>query len=99
MLTWLLYISGLIAAVSVLTLVFGKTLGRGEIMPPLVDNVSLQKLNREAVARHEFEDLRFDTVVRGYRQDQVDAVISQLVQEITSLRAEAAKVTPTSNAQ
>lgn len=91
MLTWLLYIAGLIATVSVLAVIFGKALGRGEIMPPLVDNVSLQQLNTEAIAAHAFEDVRFDTVLRGYRQDQVDAVIAQLVAQIESLRGEPAR--------
>lgn len=87
MLTWLLYIVGLAVVVAVLTVIFGKAFGRGEIMPPIVENIALQKLNAEALARHDFGALRFDTVIRGYRQDQVDAVLAALTQEIIALRA------------
>ncbi|QGU02394.1 hypothetical protein CKALI_07660 [Corynebacterium kalinowskii] len=87
MLTWLMYIVGLAVVVALLTVVFGKAFGRGEVMPPIVDNVSLQKLNAAALARSDFEAVRFDTVIRGYRQDQVDAVIAELTDEIRALRS------------
>lgn len=86
MVTWMLYILALIAIVTVLTLVFGKIMGRGEIMPELVDHESIVALNRAAVQAHDYGRVRFDTVVRGYRQEQVDAVIVQLTQEIAELR-------------
>lgn len=95
MLTWLMYIVGLAAVVAVLTVVFGKAFGRGEVMPPIVDNVSLQQLNSEAVARADYDAICFDTVVRGYRQDQVDAVIAALTAEIKSLRADGSAVPAT----
>lgn len=94
MLTWLLYLCGLIAAVAVLTLVFGKAFGRGEIMPPLADTRSVQELNAEAVKRGDIDTIRFDTVIRGYRQDQVDAVIDALVAEISELKRTERPVNP-----
>lgn len=94
MLTWLLYLCGLIAAVAVLTLVFGKAFGRGEIMPPLADTRSVQELNAEAVKRGDIDMIRFDTVIRGYRQDQVDAVIDALVAEISELKRTERPVNP-----
>lgn len=90
MFTWLMYILGLAVTVAVLTVVFGKAFGRGEIMPPLVDTVELKQLNAQALERADYAALRFDTVVRGYRQDQVDAVIMALTEEIRSLRAASA---------
>ncbi|MEJ6012659.1 DivIVA domain-containing protein [Corynebacterium sp. H127] len=85
--TWLLYIIGLVIVVALLSIVFGKLLGRGEVMPPLVDTLPLQELNRDAISHHNFAAVRFDTVIRGYRQDQVDAVITQLVAELEEARS------------
>lgn len=62
-------------------------------MPPLVDNLDLQELNRQAVAQQQYDVVRFDTVLRGYRQDQVDAVLEQLVTQLDEARAELATVT------
>lgn len=93
MVVWLMIIVSLVVVVALLTLIFGKALGRGEVMPPLVDNLSLQELNREAIAAQRYDSITFDTVVRGYRQDQVDAVIAQLEAEIARLRSGEATAT------
>lgn len=87
MIVWLLYIVGLAVAVAVLTLIFGKVFGRGEVMPPLADNADIKQLNAQALERGDVTAVRFDTVIRGYRQDQVDAVIEQLVAELDRARS------------
>ncbi|AKK02819.1 hypothetical protein [Corynebacterium epidermidicanis] len=94
MLTWLLYIVALIIIVALLTWGFGKVLGRGEIMPELVDHESLLKLNEAALGRGDFDALTFDTVLRGYRQDQVDPVIGALIAENQRLRQGAGQAVP-----
>ncbi|MDU0478307.1 DivIVA domain-containing protein [Staphylococcus chromogenes] len=89
MLTWLFYLIALIVIVAVLTVAFGKVLGRGEVMPELAEHESIVALNEEAVRTHNFSRVTFDTVLRGYRQDQVDAVIIQLIAENEELRQRA----------
>ncbi|MFV8380536.1 DivIVA domain-containing protein [Corynebacterium hindlerae] len=92
MLVWMSYLVGLAVVVAVLTVVFGKAFGRGEVMPPLVDNLDLQELNSQAVAQQQYDVVRFDTVLRGYRQDQVDAVLEQLIRQLEEAQAELAAV-------
>lgn len=89
---WLLYLLALFGIVVVLTAAFGKLFGRGEMMPELADNAAVVGLNRAAVSRHDYDSITFDTVVRGYRQDQVDAVIGQLIAENNELRRKASTV-------
>ena len=42
-----------------------------------------------------FDDIKFATVLRGYRQDQVDVVIDALLTEIAQLRKQVAEINST----
>ena len=56
---------------------FSVLFGRGEELAP-VEHSDLMAANAQAIAEGRFADLRFELVPRGYRQDQVDAVIELL---------------------
>ncbi|AKE41712.1 putative secreted protein [Corynebacterium kutscheri] len=87
MFSWILLIMLLIVFVGVMTFVFAGVFGRGEITPPTTDLAETQKANYQAIAVGDIDQLRFDVVHRGYRQDQVDAVITQLVEQLAEVQA------------
>lgn len=78
MLSWLLLIF-VIAAVAVFgAWVSASLFGRGEVLPPLDEPHDVIEANRIAVDNGRVDDIALEVVPRGYRQDQVDALIAQL---------------------
>lgn len=90
MLNWILLILLLIIVVILLTWVFGKVFGRGEQTPAGSETDQTVEANRHAVGSGRIEDIKFDVVPRGYRQDQVDDVISHLQWQLEQSRGNAA---------
>lgn len=58
--------------------IFSALFGRGEALPPMMETEDVKAANREAVAEGRFDDIELEVVHRGYRMDQVDALIAQL---------------------
>lgn len=80
MLSWILLIL-VIAVVAVFGIWLSASLfGRGEVLPPMDEPADVIAANRAAVAEGRFEDITLEVVARGYRQDQVDALIEDLRQ-------------------
>ena len=80
MLSWILLIL-VIAAVAVFGIWLSASLfGRGEVLPPMDEPADVIAANRAAVAEGRFEDITLEVVARGYRQDQVDALVEDLRQ-------------------
>lgn len=78
----------LIALIVIFTWVFAKLFGRGEQTLPLPENNEIVEHNRQAVGEGNVDNIMFDTVIRGYRQDQVDDVIEHLKWQVDSLNAQ-----------
>ncbi|AEG81365.1 putative secreted protein [Corynebacterium ulcerans 809] len=89
MVSWIVLIVLLVIFVAVLSWLLGMLFGRGEAVEPLAASLGLMSQNADAVRRGDLESVRFDTVLRGYRQDQVDAVIGELEQQVRELRSRA----------
>lgn len=77
----------LAALVVLFTFFFAVAFGRGEETMPLPSNIEIVEYNQAKVDRGEIDEVIFDTVLRGYRQDQVDDVIEELSRQIDSLQA------------
>ena len=75
----------LAALVVVFTWLFAKLFGRGAEAMPMPDNEEVIERNLRAVGQGELNDIMFETVLRGYRQDQVDDVIAHLKWQVDSL--------------
>ncbi|WP_018295861.1 hypothetical protein [Corynebacterium lubricantis] len=80
MLSWILLIIVLLALIVVGTWAFGHLFGRGEMLPPMEESRDVIAANAEAIRDGRFNDIAIEVVPRGYRQDQVDAIIAQLTQ-------------------
>ncbi|BAU95494.1 hypothetical protein N24_1232 [Corynebacterium suranareeae] len=78
----------LLALIVIFTWGFAKLFGRGEQTQPLPDNDEIVEHNRQAVGDGNIDNIMFDTVMRGYRQDQVDDVIAHLKWQVDSLNAQ-----------
>lgn len=92
MLSWIVLLVVLAVFVVVGTWLWGKFFGRGEILQPMDDSPAVQERNAELVAAGATDDVRFEVVTRGYRMEQVDAVIEQLVGQLAEAKvAEAAE--------
>lgn len=89
MVSWIVLIVLLVIFVAVLSWLLGMLFGRGEAVEPLAASLGLTSQNVDTVRRGDLESVRFDTVLRGYRQDQVDAVIGELEQQVRELRSRA----------
>ncbi|MDO4686829.1 MAG: DivIVA domain-containing protein [Corynebacterium sp.] len=81
MLLWLLYSVGVLVVIIILTFVFSALFGRGESLPPLPAKEDIRSHNRDAIDRGDIDAMRFETVFRGYSQDQVDDVIAYLLKQ------------------
>lgn len=78
MLSWLLLIL-VIAAIAVFgAWVSASVFGRGETLPPMDEPHDVIEANRAAVDAGRIDEIALEVVPRGYRQDQVDALIEQL---------------------
>ncbi|OFP62857.1 cell division protein DivIVA [Corynebacterium sp. HMSC074C01] len=78
MLSWILLIVVLIALVIIGTWAWGSLVGRGTVMEAPDKAVNTNAENLRAFEEGRFDDLRFDVVARGYRQDQVDALLAEV---------------------
>lgn len=77
-LSWIVLIIALIIFSVLGVLLFAAIFGRGEAVPPMMESADVKQANREAVAEGRYGDLQLEVVHRGYRMDQVDALIAQL---------------------
>ena len=84
--SWILLILSLAALTIVGTVVFGLIFGRGELTPPADPSVVAAN-NTAAIEHGHPERVRFEIVHRGYKPEQVDAVIEQLLSQIEEERA------------
>lgn len=76
MMSWILLIVVLIALIIIGTWAWGSFVGRGPVMDAPDKAVDTDRENLRALEEGRFDDLRFDVVARGYRQDQVDALLA-----------------------
>ncbi|QNE89317.1 DivIVA domain-containing protein [Corynebacterium incognita] len=81
MFSWLLLIVVLVALVAVGTYAWGSIFGSGEVMEEHPDASEVNRVNREHVEAGELDKVAFDVVPRGYRQDQVDALLAELAKK------------------
>lgn len=93
MLSWILLIVVLIAFIVIGTWVWGSIFGRGTVMDPPDEPQKVLENNRAAAAQGRFDDVQFEVVPRGYRQDQVDDLLAQLEQELVAVRKSGQKET------
>ena len=84
MMSWILLIVVLIALVIIGTWAWGSIVGRGTVMDTPDEPVDVDLENLRALDDGRFDDLRFDVVPRGYRQDQVDDLLAQLEEQLSS---------------
>lgn len=77
MLSWIFLIVVLVLLVIVGTWTAGRLLGRGE-PEPAADPEEVAAANARAVAAGDLDAVRFELVPRGYRPEQVEAVLDQL---------------------
>ncbi|MBU5653679.1 DivIVA domain-containing protein [Corynebacterium aurimucosum] len=87
MLSWILLIVVLIALVIFGTWLWGTLVGRGTVMDAPDIAVSTVNENLQALDEGRFDDLRFDVVARGYRQDQVDALLAAVERRLKAAPA------------
>jgi DivIVA domain-containing protein len=57
-------------------------LGRGDLLQPEVPEAQERLLPDDGIGPADLEELRFSVVQRGYRMDQVDAVLDRLGREL-----------------
>lgn len=88
MLTWIIYICILLVLIAVFTVVFGALFGRGESLPPFEEQIPDVAAHNDAAIRDgRVDDIRFRTVLRGYRMDEVDRVIGAYEAKVAELTA------------
>ena len=79
MLSWVILIL-VIAAIALLGAWISVSIaGRGEALPPMDAPHDVIASNRDAVDAGRYEDIALEVVPRGYRQDQVDALVEHLL--------------------
>ena len=64
-------------------------------VPPMDNTVNVNAANLAAIKDNNLDEIKFATVLRGYRQDQVDVVIDALLTEIAQLRKQVAEINST----
>lgn len=84
--SWLLLFVTLAAFVVLGTWLWGTIFGRGEVLPPIDDPDTVMADNRAAVAAGSLDGVRFQLVPRGYRPEQVDAVLADLEAQLAAAR-------------
>lgn len=78
MLSWIILILVLVLLSIIGLKLFATVFGRGEALPPMPPTEEVKEANRRAVEEGNFGDIQLEVVQRGYRMDQVDALIEQL---------------------
>ena len=84
MMSWILLIVVLISLIIIGSWAWGSIVGRGTVMDTPDEAVDVDCENLRALEEGRFDDLRFDVVPRGYRQDQVDALIAAVERRLTA---------------
>ncbi|MCT1427543.1 MULTISPECIES: DivIVA domain-containing protein [Corynebacterium] len=84
MLSWIMLLVVLFALVIIGTWAWGSIFGRAEVMHPLDESEDVRKNNRAAVREGCLDKVKFEVVPRGYRQDQVDDLLAQLEEQLSS---------------
>lgn len=84
MMSWILLIVVLISLIIIGSWAWGSIVGRGTVMDTPDEAVDVDAENLRALEEDRFDDLRFDVVPRGYRQDQVDALIAAVERRLTA---------------
>ncbi len=77
-----MYVLFVVVAAAVLFAVVAVTFGRGDLMDEEPPVVAGPELGEQPLRADDLGNLRFSVAVRGYRMDQVDAVISRLGTEL-----------------
>ena len=84
MFTWIFYVLVLSALIVLFSVMFGHFFGGDNLIPAEADagmeSAARIDANAAAVSDNRFDNISFDVVLRGYRQDQVDAVIENMRQ-------------------
>ncbi len=93
MLSWIVLIVVLIAFIVIGTWLWGSVFGPGTVMDPPDEPQKVLENNRAAAAQGRFEDVQFEVVPRGYRQDQVDDLLAQVEKELEAARKSGQKGT------
>lgn len=78
MLSWIVLILSLVLFSMLGLWLFSAVFGRGEALPPMPPTADVREANRLAVEEERFDDIQLEVVHRGYRMDQVDALLAQL---------------------
>ena len=78
MLSWIMLLLVLIALTVIGTWVWGSIFGRGEVMHLSLIHIS------EPTSEGRLDQVKFEVVPRGYRQDQVDDLLAQLEEQLSS---------------
>ena len=78
MLSWIVLIIALALFAALGFTIFSQVFGRGEAVPPMMSTEDVNEANRRAVEDGNFDEIQLEVVHRGYRMDQVDALIAQL---------------------
>lgn len=86
------YAFGLLVVAAVVFAVAAVIFGRGESTPPLETGSTPTVLPESQVQGTDVRALRFQQVVRGYKQAEVDWALGRLANEIDDLRAVLAAV-------
>ena len=76
MLTWIFYVVVLAFLVLLFSVIFGPLFGPGSAKG--ARGRDREQANAAALAEGRIDDVAFDVVSRGYRQDQVDALLEEL---------------------
>lgn len=82
MMSWVVLVCVLIIVVLVGTWAWGSIFGRGEALPELDDHHAVIETNAAAVRAGNIGAVQLEVAPRGYRQDQVDALIGELFQQL-----------------
>ena len=75
--------------------IFAIILGRVDQVHNIFNTVNVNYANLAAIKDNNLDEIKFATVLRGYRQDQVDVVIDALLTEIAQLRKQVAEINST----
>ncbi|MDY5784799.1 cell division protein DivIVA [Corynebacterium sp.] len=81
MLSWILLILIIAIVCTIGFVLSARIFGRGEALDPMPPTGETVARNRQAVAEGRFGDVELEVVHRGYRMDQVDALVSQLIEQ------------------
>ena len=84
MLSWIMLLLVLFSLTVIGTWVWGSIFGRGEVMHSLDEPEKVRENNRAAAREGRLDQVKFEVVPRGYRQDQVDDLLAQLEEQLSS---------------